>query len=89
MAYSVVAVAEELNKPAIVMLYPPDNYEGNCCGLKSFAATVHELASQVKVPIGLHLDHCSDFDYILRAVQAGFTSVMYDGSMLPVEEILD
>lgn len=86
MAYSVIAVAEELNKPAIVMLYPPDDYESNCCGLKGFAAIVHELASQVKVPIGLHLDHCTDFDYILKAVQAGFTSVMFDGSMLPVEE---
>lgn len=86
MAYSVVTVAEELNKPVIVMLYPPDDFESNCCGLKAFAATVHELAEKVKVPIGLHLDHCSDFNYILRAVQAGFTSVMFDGSMLPVEE---
>lgn len=86
MAYSVVATAEELGKPVIVMLYPPDNFENNCCGVAGFAATVRELASQVKVPIGLHLDHCSDFDYILRAIQAGFTSVMFDGSMLPVEE---
>ena len=68
MAYSVVQVAEELNKPVIVMLYPPDNFESNCCGVAGFAATVRELASKVKVPIGLHLDHCSDFDYILRAM---------------------
>lgn len=86
MAYSVVQVAEELQKPVIVMLYPPDNFESNCCGVAGFAATVRELAAKVKVPVGLHLDHCSDFDYILRAIQAGFTSVMFDGSMLPVEE---
>ncbi len=86
MVYPVVKVAEELNKPVIVMLYPADNYESNCCGVAGFAATVRELAAQVKVPVGLHLDHCSDFGYILRAIQAGFTSVMYDGSMLPVEE---
>ena len=86
MAYPVVKVAEELNKPVIVMLYPADNYKDNCCGLAGFAATVRELAAQVKVPVGLHLDHCSDFTYILRAIQAGFTSVMFDGSMLPVEE---
>ena len=86
MAYSVVQVAEELQKPVIVMLYPADSFKDNCCGVAGFAATVRELAAQVKVPIGLHLDHCSDFDYILRAIQAGFTSVMFDGSMLPVEE---
>ena len=86
MAYSVVSVAEELQKPVIVMLYPADSFQKNCCNLSGFAATVRELAEKVKVPIGLHLDHCSDFAYILNAVRSGFTSVMYDGSMLPVEE---
>lgn len=86
MAYSVITAAEELQKPVIVMLYPADQFTSNATGLAGFAATVRELAAQVKVPVGLHLDHCSDFDYILRAIQAGFTSVMFDGSMLPVEE---
>ena len=31
-------------------------------------------------------DHCSDFDYILAAIREGFTSVMADGSLLPLEE---
>lgn len=86
MAYSVAAVAEELKKPVIIMLYPADSFQKNCCNLSGFAAMVRELAKKVKVPIGLHLDHCSDFDYILKAVKAGFPSVMYDGSMLSVEE---
>ncbi|MDI9242956.1 class II fructose-bisphosphate aldolase [Fusibacillus kribbianus] len=86
MAYSVAAVAEELNKPVIIMLYPADSFQKNCCNISGFAATVRELADKVKVPIGLHLDHCSDFDYILNAIKCGFSSVMYDGSMLPVEE---
>lgn len=86
MAYSVITVAEELQKPVIVMLYPADNFQKNCCGVAGFAATVRELAEMVKVPIGLHLDHCSDYDYILHAIKCGFTSVMFDGSMLPVEE---
>lgn len=38
------------------------------------------------MPVGIHLDHCSDFDYIVAAMRCGFDSVMYDGSMLPVEE---
>lgn len=86
MAYSVVTAAEELGKPVIVMLYPADQFKSNAANLSGFAATVRELASKVKVPVGLHLDHCSDFDYILKAIQSGFTSVMFDGSMLPVEE---
>lgn len=88
MAYSVVKVAEELQKPCIIMLYPADNRKTNCCGLKGFADTVYELIDQVKVPIALHLDHCDDINYIIRAMHAGFTSVMYDGSTLPYEENL-
>ncbi|HIR92639.1 MAG TPA: class II fructose-bisphosphate aldolase [Candidatus Egerieimonas intestinavium] len=86
MACSVVEVAEELRKPVIIMLYPADSFQKNCCGIAGFAATVKELVDRVEVPIGLHLDHCSDFNAILHAIQCGFTSVMYDGSMLPVEE---
>lgn len=86
MAYSVIAVADELKKPVIVMLYPADQFQKNCCNLSGFAAMVKELAAGTDVPIGLHLDHCSDYDYILHAIQSGFTSVMFDGSMLPVEE---
>lgn len=51
-----------------------------------FVETVRDVAKNVKVPVGIHLDHCSDFDYIVAAMRCGFDSIMYDGSMLPVEE---
>ena len=51
MAYSVVSVAEELQKPVIIMLYPADSFQKNCCGVAGFAATVRELVDKVKVPI--------------------------------------
>lgn len=86
MIYSVVTVAEELKKPVLIMLYPEHNYGFNNADLRGFAETVKSLAATVEVPIGLHLDHSSDFDYIMKAIKAGFTSVMFDGSMLPVEE---
>lgn len=86
MAYSVVTVAEELQKPVIIMLYPEHNYGFNNADVRGFTETVKSLASRVKVPVGLHLDHSSDFDYIMKAIREGFTSVMFDGSMLPVEE---
>ena len=43
---------------------------------------VHELANKTLLPIVLHLDHCKSKDLIIQAIQAGFTSVMYDGSSL-------
>jgi len=83
---SVISVAEELNKPAIVMLYPDHCLKYNWTTPEIFAGMVRSEAAKVKVPIGLHLDHCSDYNYIIQAIKAGFTSVMYDGSMLPIEE---
>ncbi len=86
MIQSVVTVAEELQKPTIVMLYPEHARDKHWCSPASFAETFKAAVKNVKVPIGLHLDHCSDYDYIIQAIQSGFQSVMYDGSMLPVEE---
>ncbi len=84
--YSVISVAEELKKPVICMLYPEHAQKNNWCTPKTFAETVKALAADKKVPVGLHLDHCTDASYILGAIRDGFSSVMYDGSMLPVEE---
>lgn len=83
---SVVKVAEELSKPVICMLYPEHAYLKHWTTPKIFVETVRDVAKNVKVPVGIHLDHCSDFDYIVAAMRDGFDSVMYDGSMLPVEE---
>ncbi|MBR7926821.1 class II fructose-bisphosphate aldolase [Aerococcaceae bacterium zg-ZUI334] len=45
------------------------------------AATIGKLmANSVNVPIVLHLDHGEDFDYIAKAIELGFTSVMIDAS---------
>lgn len=82
----VIAVAEELKKPVIVMLYPEHCWLNNAAAPSGFAGYVKELASKVSVPIGLHLDHSSDYNYIMHAIRCGFTSVMIDGSMLTLEE---
>lgn len=86
MAYSAIYGAEKVNKPVICMLYPEHQYQENVINLKSFAAMVRSLAEEVSVPVGLHLDHSSDYEYIVNAMSCGFTSVMYDGSMLSLEE---
>jgi len=82
----VVTVAEELQKPVIIMLYPEHAQDKHWTTPAVFAQTVKSVAKNAKVPVGLHLDHCSDFEYIISAIRDGFDSVMYDGSMLSVEE---
>lgn len=88
-AHSVIAVAEELQKPVIVMLYPGHCIDNNWTTPAAFAPMVISEAKKVKVPVALHMDHSSDFEYIKAAIDAGFTSVMYDGSMLSAEENLE
>lgn len=56
--------------------------------LKTAYAMVKNIADEVDIPVCLHLDHCSDMDVIFEAIDIGFGSVMYDGSMLPFEENL-
>ena len=75
--------AEELNKPVIIAFYP---------GWQSFidldvvAEITKTCAKKVRVPVGLHLDHSTDYAEILQAMMAGYSSVMYDGSVLPFDE---
>ena len=43
-------------------------------------------AKNAKVPVCVHLDHCETLEYMARALEIGFTGVMYDGSLLPYEQ---
>ena len=44
------------------------------------------LAEKASVPVCVHLDHGETIDYVQKCLELGFTSVMYDGSVLPYEE---
>lgn len=57
-------------------------------GAKHVATWVRMLANDAPVPVALHLDHCTDVDVIRRCIDAGWTSVMFDGSALPFAENL-
>ena len=54
--------------------------------LETLALVVHHRATALDVPVGLHLDHGQSEAGVLRALRAGFTSVMYDGAGIPYEE---
>jgi len=75
--------AEDLQKPVIIGFYPGWK---TYIALDEVAAITKACASKVKVPVGLHLDHSTDYAEILQAMMAGFSSVMYDGSALPFDE---
>jgi len=75
--------AEALQKPLLVAFYP--GWKGYI-DLDVVAEITRTCAKKVKIPIGLHLDHSTDFGEIVQAMKAGFSSVMYDGSTLPFDE---
>ncbi|MDR0975341.1 MAG: class II fructose-bisphosphate aldolase family protein [Christensenellaceae bacterium] len=55
-------------------------------GLPYIVALINSARSQVKVPITLHLDHGANFEICKECIDAGFDSVMIDGSDLPLNE---
>jgi fructose-bisphosphate aldolase, class II len=56
------------------------------CRLDLLAATCIAAADAAKVPIALHLDHGPSYADNVACLQAGFTSLMFDGSSLPYDE---
>ena len=55
-------------------------------GAPVVAGWVRQLATDAPVPVALHLDHCTSLDVIRACIDAGWTSVMFDGSALPFAE---
>ncbi len=80
---AIVDAAERLGAP-VILAANKDMVE--FMPLPLLAATLRTLGEAVSVPVCVHLDHTYDLDIIYQAVDEGFTSVMYDGSQLPLEE---
>lgn len=75
-------VSEDLAAPLIVAIHPD---ELDHLGVDALPAVIAR-ARRSSVPVAIHLDHGADHHQVLKAIQAGFTSVMIDGSLLPFEE---
>lgn len=58
-------------------------------GLDYIVAMVKTGARGANVPVVLHLDHGTDFLQVMRCIRAGFSSVMFDGSSLPLQENIE
>lgn len=86
MAASVIAAAERTNKPAIVMLLPEHVTLNKTAQFKPFADMVIAMAKKSSARIALHLDHSFSEEQVYEAIDAGFTSVMFDASADGMEE---
>jgi tagatose 1,6-diphosphate aldolase GatY/KbaY len=83
MLQAVVEAAEETESPLIIQ-----STVGTVkhLGADYIAAAATVAANTNKVPIALHLDHCTEFATIVQCIRAGYTSVMIDASHHPFEE---
>lgn len=85
---SVLTTVEELKSPVILGVSEgAAKYMG---GYKNVMAMVRELDAfyNVTVPVAVHLDH-GTYEGAFKALNAGFTSIMFDGSHYPFEENLE
>ncbi len=83
---AVVEAAQALGQPAIIAF--GESYTKHA-PLEVIAAIVKKYCTDSEIPFVLHLDHSKNFETIIRAIRAGFTSVMYDGSSLPLDKNIE
>lgn len=85
---AILTTAQEMNSPVIIGVSEgAGKYMG---GFKVVAAMVKAMDESlgITVPVALHLDHGS-YDGAKKCLEAGFTSVMFDGSHLPFDENIE
>ena len=82
---AVIDAAEKLNVPVIIS---HAELHEEVSPLVKIGPVMVQAAKAARVPVCVHLDHCETLDYMARALEIGFTGVMYDGSTLPYEENL-
>lgn len=82
-ARAYVAAAEAEDAPVILQAGPGARAH---MPLPVWAAMFHALADGASVPVVSHLDHGTSVQDCAEAIALGFTSVMFDGSRLPLEE---
>ncbi len=82
MAQAIISAAEELRAPVILQTTPSTV---RYAGTGMYAAMVAALAQEASVPVAMHLDHGDSFALCAQALRSGYTSVMIDGSKLPLE----
>lgn len=76
---AIVSAAKEMRSPVIVQVTEKTMEYGGGRGMFHLVKNDAEFYAP-EIPVGIHLDHGRSFEFIQRAVEIGFPSVMYDGS---------
>ena len=84
-AKSILQTAEEMKSP--VILGVSEGAGKYMCGYKTIVGMVEGMIEGlgITVPVALHLDHGS-YEHAYKCIEAGFSSIMFDGSHYPIEE---
>lgn len=75
--------AKELDAPIIIQTSPGT---AEYIGLDLLVSSMNTLVERLGISACLHMDHCKSIEFLKEAIDAGYTSVMYDGSSLDLEE---
>lgn len=82
-AMAVSEIMHEIRTPVIVQMIPRTLNYG---GIAIYPAMMRELMADCPVDYALHLDHGSSLSLAKKCVAGGFSSVMFDGSLMPFED---
>lgn len=85
---AILLTAQENNSP--VILGVSEGAGKYMCGYRTVVGMVNGMLEELKitVPVALHLDH-GTYEGALKAIEAGFSSVMFDGSHYPIDENIE
>ena len=85
---AILLTAQEMNSP--VILGVSEGAGKYMCGYKTVVGMVNGMIEElgITVPVALHLDHGS-YEGAKKCIEAGFSSVMFDGSHYPIEENIE
>lgn len=82
-AEAIISAAEKTNRPVILMV---PEVALPLIDMEEHFGFLVKLAKKAKVEVALQLDHGKTYETVVKAIHAGFTGVMIDGSELPFEE---
>ena len=83
MMKAILETCEEEKSPALLMTLGVDTQGRN---LQLLSSMIRSCSDFFKVPVCLHMDHATDLDFIRYGCDNGYSSVMYDGSVLSFAE---
>ncbi|MBE7052038.1 MAG: fructose-bisphosphate aldolase, partial [Ruminococcaceae bacterium] len=87
-AKNILLTAQELSSP--VILGVSEGAGKYMCGYTTVVGMVKGMIKElgITVPVAIHLDHGS-YEHALKCIEAGFSSVMFDGSHYPIDENIE